>query len=90
MDVVFDTEKDRANQAKHGISLARARDIEIEAVITDDRFDYGEDRYRAFGLIDSVPHCLVFTVRGSTVRAISLRRAHSKEMRRHAGQKQER
>ncbi len=83
MDIVFDPVKDRANQAKHGISLARAKDIEIEAVIADDRFDYGERRYRAFGLIDSLAHCLVFAVQDSTVRAISLRRAHKKEMRRH-------
>lgn len=83
MDVVFDLVKDKANQAKHGVSLARAKDIEIEAVISDDRFDYGEERYRAFGLIDGIPHCLVFTVRKSTVRAISLRRANNREMRRY-------
>ncbi|HXQ05333.1 MAG TPA: BrnT family toxin [Bradyrhizobium sp.] len=50
----------------------------------DDRFDYGEPRYRAYGAIDGVSHCLVFTVRNDRYRPISLRRAHAKEMRRHA------
>jgi uncharacterized DUF497 family protein len=83
MDLVFDPAKDKANRAKHGVSLARAEDMEIQAVIEDDRIDYGERRYRAFGAIDGVAHCLIFTVRESVVRAISLRRAHKKEMQRH-------
>jgi uncharacterized DUF497 family protein len=83
MNFVFDPAKDKANQAKHGISLARAEDMEIRAVIEDARFDYGEERYRAFGLIDDVAYCLAFTVRGSNVRAISLRRAQQKEIKRY-------
>jgi len=84
MKIVFDPAKDRANLAKHGVSLARAADMEMAAVIEDDRHNYGEARYRAFGFIDSVAHCLAFTTRGETIRAISLRRAHAKEIKRHA------
>jgi uncharacterized DUF497 family protein len=79
----FDPAKNDANLAKHGVSLERAVELDIQAVIADDRHDYGEVRYRAFGLIDGVAHCLVFTDRGGVLRAISLRRAHQKEMRRH-------
>ena len=42
MVVSFDPDKDRVNVAKHGISLARAVDFAIEAVVADDRYDYGE------------------------------------------------
>jgi uncharacterized DUF497 family protein len=49
----------------------------------DDRYDYGEVRYRAYGFIDGVAYCLAFTTRNGQVRPISLRRAHAKEMRRH-------
>jgi uncharacterized protein len=49
----------------------------------DDRYDYGEIRDRAYGFIDGVAYCLVFTSRNGQVRPISLRRAHAKEMRRH-------
>ncbi|GGD32683.1 BrnT family toxin [Aureimonas glaciei] len=83
MRIVFDPAKDATNIAKHGISLARAEDLEILAFLVDDRHDYGEARFRAFGLIDGVAHCLVYAVREGHIRAISLRRAHSKEMRRH-------
>ena len=85
MKLVFDAAKDEHNRAKHGISLARAADIDLAAVLVDDRRDYGEVRYRGFGFIDRTAYCLVFTVRESEVRAISLRRAHAKEMSRYVG-----
>jgi uncharacterized DUF497 family protein len=46
----FDPAKDAINQAKHGISLARWVDMEIRAVVPVEPFEYGEPRYRAFGL----------------------------------------
>lgn len=86
--IEFDAEKDAANIEKHGISLARAADLEEITVIADERWSYGEDRYRAFGWIDGVAHCLAFTTRGDDVRAISLRRAHAREMKRHVSQRE--
>jgi len=83
MKIEFDPAKDETNIAKHGISLARAGELEILAFLEDDRNDYGETRYRAWGLIDGKAHCLVFTDRGGVLRAISLRRAHQKEMNRY-------
>lgn len=79
----FDPAKNETNIAKHGLSLERATEMDIQAIIEDDRKDYGEIRYRAFGLIDAVAHCLVFTDRQGVLRAISLRRAHGKEMKRY-------
>jgi uncharacterized protein len=81
--IEFDAEKDRANIAKHGISLVRAKDINVLAIIVDDRFDYGETRYRAFGMIGDQAHCLVFAERNNVMRIISLRRAHAKEIARY-------
>lgn len=86
MPFVFDPAKDKANIAKHGISLGRAVDFEIVAFREDDRHDYGETRYRAWGLIDGHYHCLVFTHRKAGIRVISLRRAHQKEIDRHVPQ----
>jgi uncharacterized protein len=85
MGIAFDPEKDAINIAKHGISLARAEEMDMAPAIIreDERFDYGETRYIAFGDIDNALHCLVFTFRGSKVRAISLRRANKKEVRRY-------
>jgi uncharacterized DUF497 family protein len=79
----FDPAKEALNQSKHGVSLARWVDLEVLAIVKDDRFDYGEARYRAYGTIEGVPHCLIFTIRHEKYRPISLRRAHAKEMRRY-------
>ena len=83
VDIEFDAAKDEANTAKHGVSLARASDMDVLTAEEDRRFAYGETRYRAFGFLDGIPCCLAFTVRGSAVRALSLRRAHLKEFRRY-------
>ena len=78
MTVEFDPDKDAINIAKYGVSLSRASELEILAFIEDDRSEYGETRYRAWGLIDGRTYCLAFTHRGDKVPAISLRRAHKK------------
>jgi uncharacterized DUF497 family protein len=79
----FDPTKEALNLSKHGVSLARWVDLEVLAIVKDDRFGYGEARYRAYGTIEGVPHCLIFTIRHEKYRPISLRRAHAKEMRRY-------
>jgi uncharacterized DUF497 family protein len=86
LGAAFDPEKDAINIAKHGISLAQAVEMDMAAALIreDDRFDYGETRYVAFGEIEDELHCLIFTFRGSRVRAISLRKANKREIRRHA------
>lgn len=82
----FDHTKDVANIAKHGISLARWSDMEIRAIVPVEPFDYGDPRYRAYGFIGGVAHCLVFTTRDERYRPISLRRAHAKEMKRYVSE----
>ena len=78
MKIEFDPAKDAVNIAKHGISLARATDLEIMAFVNDHgRFD--EPRYRIYGYIDGKAHCLAAVDRNGRVRAISLLRAHAKE-----------
>jgi len=81
--VEFDPSKDKENVAKHGISLGRAADMDLKVVRPDERKDYGEVRYRGFGLIDGKAYSLAFTIRSGSVRPISLRRAHRKEFERY-------
>lgn len=80
----FDLKKDEANKIKHGISLSRADDMIVDAVRPDPYSD--EPRLRAYGRIDGEKFCLVYVERGDRLRAISLRRAHSKEYGRHVPQ----
>jgi uncharacterized DUF497 family protein len=79
----FDPAKEAINLSKHGVSLARWVDLDIAVAFVDDRYDYGEVRYRAYGYIDGVAYCLAFTSRNGKVRPISLRRVHTKEMKRY-------
>jgi uncharacterized DUF497 family protein len=78
VNIEFDPAKDAANRMKHGLSLAEAAEFDFTAaVITiDDRFDYGEVRFRAFTYAEGRGRCLVFAVvDAETIRAISYRRA---------------
>lgn len=83
MKIEFDPAKDEVNIVKHGVSLSRAGDLEILAFLEDGRNNYGETRYRAWGLIDGKTYCLAFTDRNGALRAISLRRARKKEIDRY-------
>jgi uncharacterized DUF497 family protein len=81
MAIEFDDAKDAKNRAKHGISLKRAEDMDIDEAVTreDARFDYGERRWVAVGPIDGQLYVLVYTKKSAKVRAISLRPATEKE-----------
>jgi len=90
MEIEFDAAKDRVNAAKHGMSLRAAEGFDWDTALEreDDRFDYGEVRFVALGLIGDRLHVLVFT-EGShedAVRAISLRPAEKHEVRFYYGQ----
>ena len=90
MEIEFDPAKDRANADKHGMSLRAAEGFDWDTALEreDDRFDYGEVRFVALGLIGDRLHVLVFT-EGShedAVRAISLRPAEKHEVRFYYGQ----
>jgi hypothetical protein len=54
-------------------------DLDNAIVIEDRRFDYGETRFVAYAPIDGRLHVLWFTMRGSVLRAIGLRKANRRE-----------
>ena len=80
--IVFDPAKDEANIAKHGVSLRLAEEMDLASAFVrqDNRRDYQETRFNAYGYVDGRLYALTFTVRGADVRAISLRRARTKEL----------
>ena len=82
METTFDPAKDEANIAKHGLSLVAFAGFDVEPIVREDtRFDYGETRFQALGMIGGVPHVIVFTLPGDVMRLVSFRRAHAKEVR---------
>ena len=73
----WDPRKEVQNIIKHGIDFTTASTIWDGVVYErpDDRRDYGEDRFQAFGIVGNRILTVVFTWRGSTRRLISARRA---------------
>ena len=81
MDIEFDTAKDAANIAKHGVSLALGAIVLENPVgeIEDDRFNYGETRINAFGFVGPRLFVCTYTMRGTAIRMISVRKASKQE-----------
>jgi uncharacterized DUF497 family protein len=82
----FDPAKQAANVAKHGVFFEAARSFEWQSawVQVDARKNYGETRFTALGLMGEHVHVMVFNLRETSVRIISLRRANRREASRYA------
>jgi uncharacterized DUF497 family protein len=90
MEFEWSEAKRRQNLTKHGLDFV---DVALfawaNAVIAEDvRIDYGETRFRAFGVFNGRLHMVVFARRREKFRVISFRRASRKEVRRY-GETQE-
>jgi uncharacterized DUF497 family protein len=83
MEYEWDDAKAAANLRKHGVAFATIEDFDWSNafVVSDERFDYGEERWLAIGMIGSRLHSLTFAIRGDRIRVISLRVAEPKERR---------
>jgi len=79
----FDPEKDAINQARHGVSLAIARELDWDAALVwiDDRFEYDELRMIALAPSTNILYYVAFVDRGNRRRIISLRRATRREVK---------
>jgi uncharacterized DUF497 family protein len=77
----WDGDKDRINRARRGFGLGLAMLLfnGSERIELDTRFDYGEERSVATGVIQGRVFVCVFTDRGDVRRIISLRRANRRE-----------
>ena len=77
----WDEAKRQANLTKHGVDfiLMDSFDWLTADVWTDDRYDYGEVRKCALGLIGERLYYAAFTERGANRRLISLRKANERE-----------
>jgi uncharacterized DUF497 family protein len=77
----WDVRKAASNLEKHGVSFEAVRRFDWASAIEaeDTRYDYGETRMQALGRIGDRSYVLVYTLRGETVRVISLREANRRE-----------
>lgn len=85
MRVEFDPAKDAVNQAKHGLSLSLAEELDWDAALVwvDDRYEYGELRMIALAPKTETLYYVAFVERGEARRIVSLRRANRREVKRY-------
>lgn len=84
MEFEWDTLKEKTNQRKHGISFVEAVPVFLDPFRIehhDDREEHGEDRWRTVGLVNGFELVVVYTMRGESIRIISVRKAESYERR---------
>jgi uncharacterized DUF497 family protein len=81
----WDEAKNTANRLKHGVSFEILFEFDWTSAVVrlDDRYDYGERRFRAFGRIRVQAYCIAFTSRHDIPRIIRVRRMHDKEAKRY-------
>lgn len=82
----WDDAKSDACFAGRGFDFAYAMQVFLDPdrlVVADNRFDYGEPRYRVLGQIEGRVFLVVYTPRGEAFRLISARRANAKEVARY-------
>lgn len=79
----FDPAKDKANRAKHGVSLVLAVELDWEAALVwvDSRFEYNETRMIALAPKTGILYYVALVDRGEVRRVISLRRAIRREVK---------
>ena len=84
MEFEWDDAKSDACFAYRGFDFAYVAHAFFDAdriVGTDRRWDYGEDRYRLLGAVEGRVFVVIYTMRGSTIRIISARKAIRREVR---------
>jgi len=81
MDFEWDEEKRLSNITRHGIDFVGIETVFEGEIVTvfDDRFDYGEERFVTFGLLDGRIVAIVHTETNTRIRVISVRKATTNE-----------
>jgi len=86
VEISFDPQKNERNLRERNLDFNLAQEFDFGSATyrEDRRKDYGEVRIRSLGYIRGSLHVLVFTMRGTVLRVISLRKANRKERSQYA------
>ena len=81
MEFEWDEAKRKSNLRNHGIDFVGIEQVFDGETVTilDDRFDYGEERFVTFGLLDGRVVAIAHTETDEVIRIISLRKATKNE-----------
>ena len=83
MKIEFDPAKRDKTLKERGLDFARVLEVfDSDCIdVLDDRFDYEEQRWLTFGLLDGRHVAVVWTVREDRRRIISMRHMHEREVK---------
>ena len=81
VDFAWDETKRQSNLQKHGFDFVEVEPVFAGETVTilDDRFDYGEERFITFGLLNGRVVVIAHTETDTVIRVISLRKATKNE-----------
>jgi len=88
IELEWDEAKRQKTLKERGLDFLLARHILTDLNLVcriDDRRNYKETRYIAYGMAQDDILCLCYTMRGKVYRIISLRRTHKKEREQYYG-----
>jgi uncharacterized DUF497 family protein len=88
IELEYDPVKNQRNIDERGLSFDLAVFVLADpnvVIIQDLRKDYGEPRFIAYGLVESLRLRLCFTPRGKKIRVIALYQVHKKTWEKHYG-----
>ena len=86
MDFEWDMAKSNLCQISRNFDFAYVISVFTDTALLvehDQRWDYGEERFRALGIIDGRVFVVIFTRRLKAIRIISARRANCREVKRY-------
>ncbi len=83
--ISFDPAKNERNILERRLPFSLVQHFEWDSalIVPDDRWNYGEPRFRALGYLLGRLHVLVYTPRFPAIHVISLRKANQREVRLH-------
>jgi uncharacterized DUF497 family protein len=83
MEIEYHEDKRLQTLRERGLDFARAQEIfDSDSVdVPDERFNYGEQRWLTFGLLDGRHVAVVWTTREDRRRIISMRHMHEREIK---------
>jgi hypothetical protein len=81
MSYEWDERKRRTNVKKHGIDFIDVPELfdSDVVILPDERFDYGEPRFIAIGILKNLVVVVAYTERDQNIRIISARKATKNE-----------
>ncbi len=83
MSISYDPNKNQINIEKHGIDFKNVYEFEWDNawIFEDQRYDYKEVRYIAYGMLNKRLHFICFKETDAGIRVISFRKANKREVK---------